>query len=151
MSRSVLFLLIILFSKNVYSQMSMEFTFFGSSGKKQYTSTSVITDLLKNNNVNSDEIKIVLLHTPSLSDSIFIHQTKILDTISVRNPNLMIVVSCPSEEYRNGYFTKKETALRLSAEMKGYRIAVLNSSGMVIYRNNIVVPPRSLYSVLNRK
>jgi hypothetical protein len=141
----------ILFSETAYSQMSMDFPFFDPSGKKLYSSSSIVADRMKNDQVNNDEVKIILLQTPSLKDSIFIRQTMILDTIAVDRARILIVVSCPEEENKNGFFTKKATADSLAAELKGYRIAILNSSGMVIYRNNIVVPPRSLLSVLNRK
>ena len=151
LSQSIILLIVFFFSETAYSQMSMDFPFFDPSGKKQYSSSSIIADRMKNDQVNNDEVKIVLLQTPSLKDSIFIRQTMILDTIAVDRAKLLIVVSCPEEENKNGFFTKKTTAAGLAAEMKGYRIAVLNSSGMVIYRNNIVVPPRSLLSVLNRK
>lgn len=129
----------------------MDFSFYDSTGVKKYSSTSITDDLRKNDQLNPDDVKIILLQTPSFNDSVFVRQSSIVDSIAAVKKNIIFVVSCPSDKYPQRYFTNKETALRLSGEMKGHRIAVLNANGMVIYRNNAIVSTRMLQSILNRK
>ncbi|MFZ1976703.1 MAG: hypothetical protein WAV76_02000 [Bacteroidota bacterium] len=144
-------LLIIGISETALSQKVLNYSFFDTSEKQMYHSISLNKDLKRYCGIRDSNATIILLKTSSLTDKDFVYQFKTLDSLESEQLGLLIVVSCVSNKYKDGYHTNIETAKEIEKQINGYKLIILNSKSMVIYQSKNVLSKKRLENILSRK
>ena len=124
-----------------------KFNFFDAKEDK-YNSKSLASDIQKIYHLSAQNVHMFILLTPSLNDSIYVQQSKTIDSLDAEKSQLITVVACTSNEYRNGYHTDKKTARRLANKHSQVRMAVLDRNGSLLYTARKVINAERLKQIL---
>jgi hypothetical protein len=138
-------------SGTALSQKVLNFSFFDTSEKQMYHSISLNKDLKTYGGIEDSNVTILLLKASSLIDKDFVYQFKILDSLDAEQLESLIVVSCISNEYKDGYHANIKTAKEIEKQINGYKLIILNSKGMIIYLSKNVLSKKRLKNILSKK
>jgi hypothetical protein len=149
----ILYFILLIFgtSEIALSQKVLNFSFFDTSEKQMYHSISLDKDLKTYYGIKDNKATILLLRTSSLKDKEFVCQFKILDSLNAEELGLLIVVSCTSDKYKDGYHTKLKTAKEIEKKINGYKLVILNSKGMVMHKSKSILSKNILENILSNK
>ena len=132
--RISLFISIILFFIGIANASEvMDFEFQNSDGIV-FQSTTILNQLEQRNNYRYDNINIILIETPSLNHKNYLEQMEILNSMAhgeAEDLQLIYVISCSKEEYKDGYHTSIQTAKKLTNQNESFRVRILDGKGNV--------------------
>jgi hypothetical protein len=109
-----------------------DFTFYDTANLRYHTKT-LAHDIQQNHNFSAQIEHVLLLLTPSLSDTRFIEQAGIIDSLDAEDLRFVTIVSCASKEYRDGYHTDRKTAKLLLKEHPEVRLVILDQRARPVY------------------
>ena len=103
--------------------------FFDAAGNKYLSA-----DLRSRYEHNFEKARVLLVETPSLSSPEYQTQTKAFDSLGheIEELQVLLVVACPIEEYKDGYHTSSDVARALASGQTKFRVRLLNPTGMVL-------------------
>jgi hypothetical protein len=133
---SYIFILLLVTQVSIGQQW--KFNFF-DAGKRKYNSTRLIDDIQNNNHLSISNVHVLIPLTPSLNDSIYVQQSRTIDSLDAESSQFITVIACTSNEYRDGYHTDKNTARRLANKHSQVRIAVLDRNCFLLYATKQVI------------
>ena len=103
--------------------------FFDAAGNKYLSA-----DLRSRYGLNLEKARVLLVETPSLASPEYQTQAKAFDSLGheIEELQVLFVVACPSEEYKDGYHTSSDVARALAPGQTTFRVRLLNPTGMVL-------------------
>ena len=119
MKKTLLVLLLVMWSAASSYADTMEFDFQGSAGEP-YRSTS-FNQKIEAKYKAKYNITLILVQTPSLDNADYLKQNKILDEIDAEQLQVIYVIACPKKEYSHGYHTTIDEAGKLMGESKAFK------------------------------
>jgi len=138
--------ILFIFSISSFGQ-TLNFDFFNSNGK-QYNTKTLNEQLENEYNAEFDE-KIILLETPSLTDSLYVSQNRILDLLKAESLELIYITACLTKEHKGGYHTTIEKAKELVGENPRFRIRLLGLGANILFESNEVISKNEIEELLN--
>lgn len=127
----------------------LDFKFYSTGGKYEYGSLTFLNQLEAKYSYRYEGMKLILVETPSLSDSLFLQQCMVLEKLNAEELQLLFVYSCWNEIDSSGYYTTIETAQQLSDGYNEFRIRFLDSEANVIYSGNHILSELEIMDILS--
>jgi len=152
MKKSLLIAIFLLYSGFVNAEV-LDFEFMDNSGRT-FRSTMLLAQLEQRYNYRYENMSILLIETPSLSDGNYLRQNEILKSLGhgeAEELQLMYVTSCWTEEYLHGYHTSIKTAESLAGTNKGFRLTLIDVNGKSYFRKSSPISLETLRKVLKEK
>jgi len=143
--KKLIFFLILISPSFIFAQI-LDFNFFDSNGHS-YQSKNYNSQLEKEFN-SKYNLKMILLETPDLQDSLFQKQFKILNSLKAEELNLIYVSACLNKEDKDGYHTSIITAKTLMKSRPGFRIRILNTNGKVLKESRNILASDTIKKIL---
>ena len=145
--KRLLFLLIFISPSFLFAQI-LDFNFCDSQGHS-YQSKNFNAQIKKEYN-SEYNLKLILVETPDLKDSLFKKQFEILNSMDAEELNLIYVSASFNNEDKDGYHTSINTARTLMNSKPGFRIRILNANGKVIKESKDILQSDSLKGIFLR-
>ena len=127
---------------------------FEDAGGFIWQTTTLLKQLEEKYNYKYEDISILLIETPSLKDLKYLQQKSSLDSLDhgeSESLQLLIVISCWTEEFKHGYHTSIETAKNLSQNNKSFRIQILDVYGNIIKSHKNPISTNMLRKIIKRR
>jgi hypothetical protein len=127
----------------------IDFEFFDSGQERTYRSTQLASDIRRDYDLKVP-VFLVLVETPSLDDTAFKEQAHILGQLNAETLGFLEVVASQRGDAGGGYHTSIETAKRLAAGHRGFRISLLDEQGHILRRSTAPLSSREIRAVARR-
>jgi len=144
MKRLISFLILI--SPSLLFAQILDFNFFDSNGHS-YQSKNFNVQIEKEYN-SKYNLKMILVETPDLKDSLFQKQFKFLNSMDAEELNLIYISACFNNEDKDGYHTSINTAKTLMNSRPEFRIRILNNDGKVLKESRNILPTDTIKKIL---
>lgn len=131
--KSILIAIMLFFVSSAASAEVVDIEFF-DSGNDQYRTVTLSADLKLHYGNSFEGMRVLLIEVPSLNSKDYLAQDRALEDLGHETEDfrVLFVIACTQEEYKSGYHTTREVALKLAAGMTQFRARLLDSSGNVI-------------------
>lgn len=141
----VVFIFAILWSSFAYSDSIIDIE-FKSSGNKIYRTTTLESDIQKNDGFAVNKPRVLLVEVEALNSEKLRRQNNALNDLGhdVENYKLIYVISCKNEEYSDGYHTAKEVASALAGSNDMFRVRLLGAEGVILNQSSQVVSAKEI-------
>ena len=107
--------------------------FFDTAGNR-YRTSSLATDLASRYGHKFEGARVLLVETRSLASAEYEAQSKAVDSLGhgeIEQFRILLVVACPSGEYKHGYHISPDVAQMLVSGETRFRVRLLSPAGVV--------------------
>ena len=132
--KSILIAIMLFFVSSAASAEVLDIEFFDGGNDHSYRTVTLSADLKLHYGNSFEGARVLLIEVPSLNSKDYLAQDRGLEDLGHETEDfrVLFVIACTQEEYKSGYHTTREVALKLAAGMTQFRVRLLDSSGNVL-------------------